>query len=90
MAQVTLNPQDTLTCLISLLNKLAQAISWVSQQEGSITLELPDRGDGIRPLNDPSCYPRKPAERTEADILIEILTKMRKKGLRRPKAKPRT
>ena len=88
MAQVTLNSKDVLLSLISLLNKVAQAISWVSQQQGSITIELPDWGKGIRPLNDPTCYRGISAKRAESEILLEMLKKMGEKGLRRPKAKP--
>lgn len=87
MAQVTLNSKDILSILTSLLNKVAQAISWVSQQQGSITIQLPDWGEGIRPLNDPTCYRGISAERAESEILLEMLKKMGEKGPQRPKAK---
>lgn len=89
MAQVTMNSKDVLLCLISLLNKVAQAISWASQQQGSITIELPDWGAGIRPLTDPSCYRGMVAERAETEIFLETLKKVGDKGLGSPKAKPR-
>ncbi len=90
MAHVTLNSPQILGCLISLLNKLAQAITWISRQQGKVTIEVPDDlFPKIRNREDIECYVSTILEeRANAEILLGILKLMGKKPGRQSKTRP--
>jgi hypothetical protein len=85
MAQVTLKSDEIQRCLLSLLKRLAEAISWVSQQGRAITFEVPDQLSPIPPPPPPpplagSCrHHVHPKERADAEILVGILKEMKKR-----------
>jgi hypothetical protein len=91
MAQVTLDNKEISGALLSLLNRLAQAICWVCRKRGKVTFDVPDRlspSPKVGPLI--HCLaPVSPLERAEAEILLGILKKMGKKAAQRPKSKQR-
>ncbi len=92
MAEVTLKPKDYLVSLVSLLRKVADAIEWVCQQEGEITLDVqeehPSIGEGV--VRGIGChYTPRPIVRTDVEILIAILNKMKGKTPKRIAGKPK-
>jgi hypothetical protein len=93
MAHVTLDAKEVLQCLVSLLKRLGDAISWVSKQQGKITFDVPDQ-PSLHPIKPPpvcgTCFsPIRPVERADTEIMLGILKVMRRKGHRPPKPRRR-
>jgi hypothetical protein len=96
MAHITLDSRNINRSLVWLLKRLADAIGWVNQQQGKITLEVSEPVIKTMPrlgLTPGACGPKPfpPPPTTQArpdvEILLAVLKAMEKKAPRPSKAK---